>query len=108
MHTRLVLLVTVALLTLCAAGCKSVKGDVGVLCRIAGEVEADTTVAPEHRARQVSERFLATSPSGDMRRAMQGAAAAAEGDRYRLMRRVAQEGGAPEWTCPALERVWAP
>ncbi len=106
MRASVIFAAALALLLVGLAGCKSVKGDLKVLCQIAGEVDGDATIAPENKSRELYKRFADSSPSSDMSTAWEALPHAAEDKRYPLIQRVAQEAGEPGWSCPALKKVW--
>lgn len=88
-------------------GCASLADDAAAFCRIAGEVGTDDTLPPEHRAQTLAKRFDAYGPDAKMRQIFEDLANVDPERRMEYLRASLAEGGVTDWSCPALERVFA-
>ena len=83
-------------------GCSG-SADLERLCTIATEVVADESIPPEHKSKTIAERF---SPRHlGVRQGWKASFDVAADKRLPTLRMAADD---PDWTCPALEELWAP
>lgn len=105
MRRTLALIVTVSALAL---GCSSASDDADNICRLAGEVAADTSLDPDQRATRLASEVDALSLTTGTRNAWEAVAHAAPDMRYEMFQQGFVEQGVEGWECPALRDHWAP